>query len=71
MSDLHMNEISKKMLRVAAVSVFAPVLAPMFPTLRPAYSASSHGLLLTFRDGTDPLLGGQQAAPAARPGGAS
>jgi hypothetical protein len=71
MSNLHVCKISKKIKGEATVSVFAPVLTAIFPTLPPTDSATSSGLHLPFRDGTDPLLGGQQAVPNARPGGTS
>jgi len=61
--------------RGVIVSVSAPVLGPLFATLTSLRSAWSHGLLRTLRDGTDPLLGGHDDAPAdhhmasVRPGG--
>jgi hypothetical protein len=63
MNGFHMCKTSTKITREATVSVFAPILAPLFPTLTPPHSARSSGVRLTFRDGTDPLSGGHQAAP--------
>jgi hypothetical protein len=66
MSSLQMYKISNKTNREATVSVFAPVLAPMFPTLPPTDSTTSSGLHLPFRDGTDPQFGGHRAVPGDR-----
>jgi hypothetical protein len=63
MNGFHIYKASTKTTRDATVSVFAPVLAPIFPTLSPADSATSSGLHLPFRDGTDPLIGGHRAVP--------
>ncbi len=71
MNGFHIYKTSTKTNREATVSVFAPVLAPMFPTLPPADSATSSGLHLPFRDGTDPQFGGHRAGPSTRPGGVS
>lgn len=72
-----LNGMPKKDGRVATVSVFAAVLVRIFTTLAHTYSTRSDGYVPTFRDGTDPLLGGHGAAPGdrhhrggSRPGGA-
>lgn len=52
--------------RRAAVS--DPVFARRSVMLASRYIPSSPGLLRTFRDGTDPLLGGHRAGPAGRHG---
>jgi hypothetical protein len=62
--------------RLAPVSAFAPVLAPMFATLSPRCLPSSHPQFPFHRDGTDPLCGGHRGSPddhhlvATRQGGA-
>jgi hypothetical protein len=66
MNDLQISKTDTTIAREATISVFAPVLAPLFPTLSPPHSARSPGVRLTFRDGTDPLLRGHQAAPTGR-----
>ncbi len=49
----------------AAESVFPRVLAPVSTTLASFSFRSSSGVTALLRDGTDPLLGGHRAAPAA------
>lgn len=47
----------------AAESVSIRVLARVSATPSNIHFRSTHGLLPTLRDGTDPLLGGLRAAP--------
>jgi hypothetical protein len=66
MNRFHIGKTRKTTKREATVSLFTPVLAPLFPTVPSAHSARSSGLSLTFRAGTDPQLGGHRAAPGDR-----
>lgn len=45
-----------------------PVFAPISAMLASGHIRSSPGLFPTFRDGTDPLLGGHRAGPAGHHG---
>jgi hypothetical protein len=49
-------------------SMSDPVFVRRSVMLASHHIRSSSGLLRTFRDGTDPLLGGHRAGPAARHG---
>lgn len=59
-----MRSSKKSGFREAAESVSVRVLARVSATPSNIRFRSTHGLLPTLRDGTDPLLGGLRAAPS-------